>query len=295
MAGAVVKTAARAAPLPQLLPLRRPFLYSPSFKPRIPHPSSRRSRRPPFFIHFNAILSRCATPLFAPRPRHHPAHTLRQEWPSLRSRLAERRSLACTVRRPRISFSRRADRAIISPVRARAYVRSGTGRMDDDHQVLLIVLNIFTLAFAARVNIFQEFYCEYHALCYNPPPAKSRLRICAYAWTTTNDRYLIVYADLFPLGLAVATLTILVLTYVPCLLFGRSLNRHGTRSSFALDLTFQNIPTARPAIEVGLLYVLSIFWLGTLLCALYVHRSRLIPACGQPSTRFPRHAGAMSP
>ena len=58
--------------------------------------------------------------------------------------------------------------------------------MDDDHQVLLIVLNIFTLAFAARVNIFQEFYCEYHALRH-PPPVKSRLRICTYAWTTTND------------------------------------------------------------------------------------------------------------
>ena len=59
--------------------------------------------------------------------------------------------------------------------------------MHGDHQVLLIVLTIFTLAFAARVNIFQEFYCEYHALRYNPPPAKSRWRICAYAWTTTND------------------------------------------------------------------------------------------------------------
>ena len=28
------------------------------------------------------------------------------------------------------------------------------------HPVLLIVLDIIALAFAARVNIFQEFYCE---------------------------------------------------------------------------------------------------------------------------------------
>ena len=28
--------------------------------------------------------------------------------------------------------------------------------------VLLIVLDIFALAFAARVNIFQEFYCKHH-------------------------------------------------------------------------------------------------------------------------------------
>ncbi len=33
-------------------------------------------------------------------------------------------------------------------------------------------------------------------------------------------------------------------------------------SRLVLDLSFQNIPTARPAIEVGLLYVLTIFWLG---------------------------------
>ncbi|KAI0711610.1 hypothetical protein C8Q76DRAFT_694484 [Earliella scabrosa] len=76
--------------------------------------------------------------------------------------------------------------------------------------VLLIVLDIIALAFAARVNIFQEFYY---------------------------------FADLFPLGLAVTTLTILFFTLV-------------------LDLAMQNVPTARPAIEVGLLYVLSIFWLA---------------------------------
>ncbi|RPD65203.1 hypothetical protein L226DRAFT_501940 [Lentinus tigrinus ALCF2SS1-7] len=76
--------------------------------------------------------------------------------------------------------------------------------------VLLIVLDIIALAFAARVNIFQEFYFM---------------------------------ADLFPLGLAVTTLTILFCTLV-------------------LDLSFQNIPIARPAIEIGLLYVLTIFWLA---------------------------------
>ena len=32
--------------------------------------------------------------------------------------------------------------------------------------------------------------------------------------------------------------------------------------SLVLDISFQNIPTARPAIEVALLYILTIFWLG---------------------------------
>ncbi|RDX46462.1 hypothetical protein OH76DRAFT_1528937 [Lentinus brumalis] len=87
---------------------------------------------------------------------------------------------------------------------------SSIGKKKLGVHVLLIVLDIFALAFAARVNIFQEYYFM---------------------------------ADLFPLGLAVVTLIILFFTLV-------------------LDLSFQNIPTARPAIEVGLLYVLTIFWLA---------------------------------
>ncbi|KAI0353354.1 hypothetical protein OH77DRAFT_1407319 [Trametes cingulata] len=50
-------------------------------------------------------------------------------------------------------------------------------------------------------------------------------------------------ADLFPLGLAITTLIILFFTLV-------------------LDLLVKRMPTARPAFEIGLLYVLSIFWLA---------------------------------
>ncbi|KAI0746484.1 hypothetical protein C8Q80DRAFT_773629 [Daedaleopsis nitida] len=87
---------------------------------------------------------------------------------------------------------------------------SSIGKKKLGVHILLIVLDILALAFAARVNIFQEFYFM---------------------------------ADLFPLGLAVTTLTILFFMLV-------------------LDLTIQNIPTARPAVEVGILYILSIFWLA---------------------------------
>ncbi|KAI0764821.1 hypothetical protein C8Q74DRAFT_1284213 [Fomes fomentarius] len=87
---------------------------------------------------------------------------------------------------------------------------SSLGKKKLGVHALLIFLDILALAFAARVNIFQEFYFM---------------------------------ADLFPLGLAVTTLTILFFTFV-------------------LDLTLINIPTARPAVEVGLTYFLSIFWLA---------------------------------
>ncbi|EIW55987.1 uncharacterized protein TRAVEDRAFT_152538 [Trametes versicolor FP-101664 SS1] len=87
---------------------------------------------------------------------------------------------------------------------------SSVGKKKLGVHVLLIVLDVIALALAARVNIFQEFYFM---------------------------------ADLFPLGLAIATLIILFFTLV-------------------LDLTIKNMPTARPAVDVGLLYVLSIFWLA---------------------------------
>ncbi|KAI0330117.1 hypothetical protein GY45DRAFT_1278575 [Cubamyces sp. BRFM 1775] len=87
---------------------------------------------------------------------------------------------------------------------------SSVGKKKLGVHVLLIILDIIALAFAARVNIFQEFFFM---------------------------------ADLFPLGLAIATLIILFFTLV-------------------LDLAITNVPTARPAFEIGLLYVLSIFWLA---------------------------------
>ncbi|KAI0634934.1 hypothetical protein C8Q77DRAFT_1054990 [Trametes polyzona] len=87
---------------------------------------------------------------------------------------------------------------------------SSVGKKKLGVHVLLIVLDVIALAFAARVNIFQEFYFM---------------------------------ADLFPLGLAIATLIILFITLV-------------------LDLVIKNMPTARPAVDIGLLYVLSIFWLA---------------------------------
>ncbi|KAI0763990.1 hypothetical protein BD413DRAFT_483277, partial [Trametes elegans] len=78
-----------------------------------------------------------------------------------------------------------------------------------------IVLDVIALAFAARVNIFQEFYFM---------------------------------ADLFPLGLAIATLVVLSISCAS--------------PTLVLDLAILNMPTARPAVEVGLLYILSIFWLA---------------------------------
>ncbi|KAH9941245.1 uncharacterized protein BXZ73DRAFT_75201 [Epithele typhae] len=87
---------------------------------------------------------------------------------------------------------------------------SSAGKLKLGVHLLLIVLDIAALAFAARVNVFQEYYFM---------------------------------ADLFPLGLAAATLAILVFTT-------------------GLDLLLESVPTARPAVEVGILYVLSIFWLA---------------------------------
>ncbi|TBU38351.1 hypothetical protein BD309DRAFT_972091 [Dichomitus squalens] len=87
---------------------------------------------------------------------------------------------------------------------------SSIGKRKLGVHVLLIIFTILALAFAVRVNHFQEYYFM---------------------------------ADLFPLGLAVTTLVILIFTLV-------------------LDVAIKNIPTARPAVEVGLLYVLSIFWLA---------------------------------
>ncbi|PIL27292.1 hypothetical protein GSI_10439 [Ganoderma sinense ZZ0214-1] len=87
---------------------------------------------------------------------------------------------------------------------------SSIGKKKLGVHVLLIIFTILALVFAVRVNNFQEYYF---------------------------------IADLFPLGLAVATLVILLLT-------------------FALDIVIQNIPTARPAVEVCVLYVLSIVWLA---------------------------------
>ncbi|KAL7283048.1 hypothetical protein PYCCODRAFT_1439990 [Trametes coccinea BRFM310] len=87
---------------------------------------------------------------------------------------------------------------------------SSVGKKKLGVHVLLIVLDVIALALAARINIFQEFYFM---------------------------------ADLFPLGLAIATLIILFFMLV-------------------LDLAIQNVPTARPAFEIGILYVLSIFWLA---------------------------------
>ena len=70
-----------------------------------------------------------------------------------------------------------------------------------------------------------------------------------------------VMADLFPLGLAATTLVILVLTYVTLRFPCKSSFDQSYR--FVLDIVIQNISTARPAVEVCVLYVLSIVWLGT--------------------------------
>jgi len=77
-------------------------------------------------------------------------------------------------------------------------------------QVFLFVINIIVIALAARVNKFQDFFF---------------------------------FADLFPLGLSIATLILL---------------------SFLLttDLSLDNAYTGRAHMEVGIFGVLSIFWLS---------------------------------
>ncbi|CAL1710827.1 unnamed protein product [Somion occarium] len=77
-------------------------------------------------------------------------------------------------------------------------------------QIFLVLLDIAVLAFAARVNIFQEFYFM---------------------------------ADIFPFALSITTLAILVIM-------------------FLLELGISNSFTAKPPFEIGMLYVLSLFWLA---------------------------------
>ncbi|KAI0077216.1 hypothetical protein K474DRAFT_1661994 [Panus rudis PR-1116 ss-1] len=89
--------------------------------------------------------------------------------------------------------------------------------------ILLILLDIAAVALAARVNIFQEFYFM---------------------------------ADLFPLGLSIATLAILV-------------------TMLLLDLCYSNAITAKPPVEIGIFIVLSIFWLA--FNAFSTSRWRFIP------------------
>ncbi|KAJ3737275.1 hypothetical protein DFJ43DRAFT_1046930 [Lentinula guzmanii] len=76
--------------------------------------------------------------------------------------------------------------------------------------VVLYCVNIIVLALSARVNLFQEFFFV---------------------------------ADLFPLGLSIATLVILTVM-------------------LALDFACKNSYTGRPQFEIGVFAVLSIFWLS---------------------------------
>ena len=72
------------------------------------------------------------------------------------------------------------------------------------------MLDIIALAFSARVNIFQEFYCEYSPTTCSSGSTKGQ----GEGGTNANLYPYVVYADLFPLGLAVTTLTILFFMYV---------------------------------------------------------------------------------
>ncbi|KAK7676261.1 hypothetical protein QCA50_007170 [Cerrena zonata] len=77
-------------------------------------------------------------------------------------------------------------------------------------QLFLVLIDIIVLAFATRINLFQEFY------------------------------YM---ADVFPFALSIVTLSILIIMM---------LLEYGISNSF----------TAKPPFEIGMLYILSIFWLA---------------------------------
>jgi len=87
---------------------------------------------------------------------------------------------------------------------------STVGKIKVSAHAALLLVNIIVLAFATRVNRFQEFFFM---------------------------------ADLFPFGLSIVTLILLVV-------------------SITVDLAIKNSYTGRAQFEVGLFGVLSIFWLA---------------------------------
>ncbi|KAI0777886.1 hypothetical protein BC629DRAFT_612452 [Irpex lacteus] len=95
--------------------------------------------------------------------------------------------------------------------------------------LILFVLDIIVLALAARVNIWQEFFFM---------------------------------ADLFPLGLSIASLVVLLLLLL---------------SAGGLKYTF----IARPAFHMSIFGLLSIFWLGE-----YLTRTKMISACLRKSSEL---------
>ncbi|KAJ3542226.1 hypothetical protein NM688_g5995 [Phlebia brevispora] len=76
--------------------------------------------------------------------------------------------------------------------------------------VILLLVDVVVVALAAKVNIYQEFFFM---------------------------------ADLFPLGLSIATLIVLFF-------------------SITTDIVFYNAFASRPAFKIGLCFVLSTFWLA---------------------------------
>lgn len=73
----------------------------------------------------------------------------------------------------------------------------------------------------------------------------------------------VVVADLFPLGLSVATLVSFTIMYVFKSIHTSELPGDSRNFRILLDVLAKNSPTARPLFTMGFLYGLSIFWLGT--------------------------------
>ncbi|KAJ3777220.1 hypothetical protein FB446DRAFT_718541 [Lentinula raphanica] len=91
-----------------------------------------------------------------------------------------------------------------------AFGFTSVGKKKITVHVVLYCVNIIVLALSARVNMFQEFFFV---------------------------------ADLFPLGLSIATLVVLT-------------------TMLALDFICKTSYTGRPQFEIGVFTVLSIFWLS---------------------------------
>ena len=114
---------------------------------------------------------------------------------------------------------------------------------------MIVILNVVIFALSARVNNFQDYFCQ--------------VFIFGCPSTSLNSGFTDV-ADILPLALSVATSGIAVLACVPR--FSTIVVRVNliVLVRFLLDVGLHNSPTARPSVDIAVLLVLSIFWLGQL-------------------------------
>lgn len=112
------------------------------------------------------------------------------------------------------------------------------------------VVNLVVLALSVKVNDFQEYFCKYPLE--NPIPV-AVLRLIANA----------VMADLFPLGLSITTLVILVALYVQSLFASHLIHHPDVNfSRFIVDFAIVENYSGRPQFTIPLFAILSVFWLG---------------------------------